>query len=77
MFRSNRGNHARGFRHRTATRGLNSEIVGILNLSDVGERFASLGTEPVGSSPAEFAAHVRKELPKYAKVVKKAGMRVD
>lgn len=56
---------------------VNSEIVRILNLSDIRERFASLGADPVGSSPAEFAAHIRKELPKYAKVVKEAGMRVD
>jgi tripartite-type tricarboxylate transporter receptor subunit TctC len=49
----------------------------ILKLPDVRERFAALGAEPVGSTPAEFAQHVQREIDKWARVVKQSGARVD
>ncbi|PZR60120.1 MAG: MFS transporter, partial [Stutzerimonas stutzeri] len=44
---------------------------------DVRERFESLGMEPVGDTPDQFAQYIRSELAKYAKVVKQSGARVD
>jgi hypothetical protein len=32
---------------------------------------------PVGSSPAEFSAVITAELPKWAKVIREAGIRLD
>ena len=55
----------------------NHGIKDILQLPDVRERFAALGAEPVGSTPAEFAQHVQREIDKWAKVVKASGARVD
>ena len=49
----------------------------ILNLPDVRERFAALGAEPVGSTPAEFAQHVQREIAKWAVVVKQSGAKAD
>ena len=49
----------------------------ILKLPDVRERFAALGAEPVGSTPAEFAQHVQREIDKWARVVKQSGAKVD
>ena len=43
---------------------LNAEMVRILRTLDTGERFAALGTEVLTSTPAEFAAHIRRELAK-------------
>ena len=56
---------------------LNAEIVKILRLPDVKERLNAQGVELGGSSPEEFAAFVRKELAKWAIIVKESGARVD
>jgi len=56
---------------------LNGEIVRILQLPDVKERLSADGSEPVGNTPAEFGAHIKQEIAKWAKVVKEAGIRAE
>lgn len=56
---------------------LNGEINRILAAADVRERFASLGLEPHPGSPAEFADYVRREVAKWAKIVKTVGIKAD
>jgi tripartite-type tricarboxylate transporter receptor subunit TctC len=56
---------------------LNAEIVRMLQLPDVRERLGTLGAEIVGSTPREFAEHIQREIPKWAKVIKDAGVRLD
>jgi tripartite-type tricarboxylate transporter receptor subunit TctC len=51
---------------------LSAETARILKLPDFAERLSSLGAEPVGSTPAQFAAHIRTEIVKWAKVIKDA-----
>jgi tripartite-type tricarboxylate transporter receptor subunit TctC len=58
-------------------RRLNAELVASLKDPDVQARFKQLTTEPVGNTPEEFAAFVRAELDKYARVIKSAGIRLD
>ncbi|HEV7803695.1 MAG TPA: tripartite tricarboxylate transporter substrate binding protein, partial [Burkholderiales bacterium] len=55
---------------------LNAEIVAILKEPAIRERFAAQGAEAVGSSSAEFAAHIRREIDKWGKVVRAAGLTV-
>jgi tripartite-type tricarboxylate transporter receptor subunit TctC len=55
----------------------NREIVRILNLPDMQERLRQLGSDPVGNSPAEFAAFIRSEHDKWAKVIKQANIRAE
>ena len=53
---------------------LNVEIVRALRLPDVKQRLAADGAEPVGSSPEEFAAFIKSEIEKWARVAKAAGI---
>ena len=56
---------------------LNSEMNKALQMPDVRERLASLGAEIVGGSSKEFAEHIRREIPKWAKVVKAIDVHLD
>ncbi len=56
---------------------LHDEFVRALDDPDVRAAMLKLGAEPVGSTPAQFAAYIRSEAAKYAKVVKASGARVD
>jgi tripartite-type tricarboxylate transporter receptor subunit TctC len=42
---------------------------------DVGERFAIDGSEPTGRTPEDFAAYIKSEITKWAKVVQQAGIK--
>jgi tripartite-type tricarboxylate transporter receptor subunit TctC len=56
---------------------INSEITRALAAPDVRERLASLGLEWKPNTPAEFAAFLREEVPKWAKAVKDSAARAD
>ena len=56
---------------------LNADIVRVLKQPDVKERFAGEGGDIVADTPEEFAAFIRTEIPKWSKVVKDAGAKVD
>jgi tripartite-type tricarboxylate transporter receptor subunit TctC len=49
---------------------LNSEIIKALNSPDVREFITREGGDPVGSSPEELTKYFRREIDKYAKVIK-------
>lgn len=56
---------------------LNREIVRIVHLPDVTAKMAADGSEPVGSSPEEFAAHIKAEVEKWRDLIQKTGIRTD
>jgi tripartite-type tricarboxylate transporter receptor subunit TctC len=55
---------------------LNREVVEIVNATETRERFRTQGIDLVTSSPEEFAALIRSEIPKWREVVRKSGARV-
>jgi tripartite-type tricarboxylate transporter receptor subunit TctC len=61
----------------TVIRKLHLETVKALALADVRAKFADLGEEVIGNSPAEFAAIIKSEIPKWAKVIKESGIKAD
>lgn len=63
--------------HKDIVNQVSGEIAKILKLPEVRERLATLGAEPVGSAPDEFAAYCRSELSMWAKVVKDSGAKAD
>jgi tripartite-type tricarboxylate transporter receptor subunit TctC len=56
---------------------LSVETARILKLPDVHARLSDLGAEPVGSTPAEFDAHIKAEIVKWAKVIKDANVELQ
>lgn len=56
---------------------LNAEITRILRTPQMKERLATLGAEPMPGTPEQFAALVRSEIAKYAKIVQASGAKVD
>ncbi|HYC47807.1 MAG TPA: tripartite tricarboxylate transporter substrate binding protein [Burkholderiales bacterium] len=51
------------------------EVRTAMHSPDVVKRLAGDGSEPVGSSPAEFAAHIKAEQALWSRVIKQAGIR--
>jgi tripartite-type tricarboxylate transporter receptor subunit TctC len=56
---------------------LNAEINKVLKLPDVNATLTRQGAEVLGGTPQEFAAYIKAEIPKWAKVVKASGARAD
>ena len=56
---------------------LNADVIKTLNSPDVKERLAQNSIEATPSTPEQFAAHIKSETAKWAKVVKDAGVSVE
>jgi tripartite-type tricarboxylate transporter receptor subunit TctC len=56
---------------------LNADTVKALQDPEVKKRFADLGVEAVSSTPEQFAAFIRTETDKYAKLIKEANIKVE
>jgi tripartite-type tricarboxylate transporter receptor subunit TctC len=55
----------------------NAEVVKILNSPDMRERLTAQGAESAPTTPEQFAAFIQSEIPKYARIVKISGAKVD
>ncbi len=56
---------------------LNIQIEHTLKQADVLEKFAAQGIEPYYSTPQDFAARIREELPKWSKVISASGVKIE
>jgi tripartite-type tricarboxylate transporter receptor subunit TctC len=56
---------------------IHHETVRVMALPEVRQRFNELGLLPVGNSPGEMAAVITAETPRWAQVIKEAGIRLS
>jgi tripartite-type tricarboxylate transporter receptor subunit TctC len=54
---------------------IRDDIAAVLKIADVRQRLTDIGSEPGGQSPEEFAIHVQKEISKWLRVAKAAGLK--
>ena len=51
-----------------------TEMLKAIQTKELREKIASEGAEPIGSSPNEFATHIKTEYQKWSAVAKRAGI---
>jgi tripartite-type tricarboxylate transporter receptor subunit TctC len=56
---------------------LNGVIASGLKSTDMMQRLEALGYEPIGGTADQFAATIRADIPKYARIVKTAGIKAE
>lgn len=56
---------------------LNGQLLQIVKQPEVRERFAALGLEPRGTSPQEYAAFIKSEIDKVARIAKAIGLQPE
>ena len=56
---------------------LQREVARILARPETRAKFAELGFETIGSTPEQFAAQIRTEIARWAKVIKDAGIKAE
>ncbi len=56
---------------------LNSDIVRVLAQPEVRRQFAAQGIDVIGGTPEQFAAYIRDEIVKWARVIKESGARAE
>jgi tripartite-type tricarboxylate transporter receptor subunit TctC len=54
-----------------------TETAKALRAPDVRERLISLGNDPLGTTPEEASARIKRELPRYATAIKQANIRAE
>ena len=56
---------------------IHDDVVSVIGMNDVRERFMTQAAEPVGSKPDEYAAYIASEIVKWSKIVKESGATLD
>ncbi|MEK7877505.1 MAG: tripartite tricarboxylate transporter substrate binding protein [Pseudomonadota bacterium] len=56
---------------------INADVIRIVSSPELKERLKAEGSDPVGSTPGQFAAFLRDEVAKWAKVIKFAGVKAE
>ena len=56
---------------------LNTELIKVMHSPEMKERLAGIGTDPVTSTPEEFAQYIQSEIAKWGDVIRKAGLKAD
>ncbi len=56
---------------------INAEIARVLKSPTTSERFAVAGLEPLSNTPEEFAAQIKREIPRWQRIAKAANIQVE
>lgn len=56
---------------------INADVAAVLSMPDVRDTLTKQGLEPAPSSPEQFAALIKTDIAKWAKVIRDAGIRAD
>src|SRR5688500_18427336 len=56
---------------------VNAELGKIMHSPELKEKLAATGTDPLTSTPEEFAAYIKSEIAKWGDVIRKAGVKAD
>jgi hypothetical protein len=56
---------------------LQGEIAAILRLPDIRERLSADGSDAVGGTPEQLGAHMRREIVRWAKLIRESGIRAE
>jgi tripartite-type tricarboxylate transporter receptor subunit TctC len=56
---------------------LNAELVKVMHAPELREKLAATGTDPLTSTPEEFAAYIKREIAKWGDVIRRAGIKAD
>lgn len=56
---------------------INAALLEAMKLPEVKARFAAIGAEPIGSTPAQLAAHLDAEMTKWGQIIQSRGIRAD
>lgn len=62
---------------RDITTRLSTEAAKAVRSQQAGERLGDQGFEPSGAGPEQFAAYIRDEIARYAKIIKEANVKVE
>ena len=54
---------------------LHKETARLIQSTDLRDRLLEIGNDPVGSTPEQFSAFIKAEIPKWAKIAKQAGIK--
>ena len=61
----------------SVVRRLHAELVKVMHAPEMKEKLTATGTEPLTSTPEEFAAYIKREIAKWGDVIRKAGVKAD
>lgn len=61
----------------TVVESLHQAFIKVVHQGNVRQRLIAMGNEPVGMNPRDFDAFVRQEIPRWGKVIKDAGIRLE
>jgi tripartite-type tricarboxylate transporter receptor subunit TctC len=62
---------------RSLVAAINTALLEVLRSGEFRDRLLELGADPIGSTPQEYAEHIRRQISKMREVVRIAGIRVE